>query len=128
MQKRINALTLAVFLAFSMAVSAAAATPRWNSTGKCTPTLSFSGTTATCKLAVEGTKGATISGTLTLYKVVNGATTQLTSWSVSGTTSLTTSKTYTVTKGQEYQLTANITVDGSGGKDSISQSVKGTCG
>lgn len=52
MQKKMTALLLTLTLAFSMGVSAAAAEPRYNSVHTCTPTLSFSGATATCKLSV----------------------------------------------------------------------------
>lgn len=128
MQKKITAITLALILAFSMAVSAAAAQPRYNSVTNCNPpALSFSGTTATCKLTVTALSGSKITTTLTLYKVVGSGVSQVASWDLSGTTSLNQSKTCSVTKGQEYLLAADISVDGSGGKDSVYKTTRATC-
>lgn len=85
------------------------------------PSLSFSGTTASCagRVAADNDSDA-IKATLTLWdgsKVVD-------SWSSSGTGSLSLSGSCTVSKGKKYTLTLDATVNGV----SISQrSTSGTC-
>lgn len=128
MQKKITALTLAIVLAFSLAASAFAAAPRWGSTTGCTTKLTFSGTTATCNLNVRALSGSDISATLTLYEVEGSGVTYVTSWDLGGTNSLNTSRTASVSRGQEYLLTADVVVDGPGGRDHIYKSSQSTCG
>lgn len=120
-QKRIPALFLALFLTLSLSV--AAATPRYVVTIRCTPGLSFSRNTATCSLVTTAQKGASITGTLTLYR--GGLT--LKTWDIDGTTSVSFSDTYTVTRGYTYKLVADLTVSGSAGKDNISEYVAKAC-
>ena len=128
MQKKLSALTLAFLLALSLAVNAFAVTPYYNSTVNCdSPKLSFSGTTVSCSINVRASSGSDISVILTLYKVVGSGVEYVTSWDLSGTTSLNVSRTASVTRGQEYLLAADVSVDGPGGHDSIYKTTRGTC-
>lgn len=120
-QARIPALFLA--LALTLSLSVAAVTPRYVVTTRCTPALSFSGTTATCDLRVSADKGAKITGTLTLYR----GSTEVKSWDVDETTSVSFRDTCTVTKGYSYKLVADLTVTGAAGTDDVYEYVSKTC-
>lgn len=104
MRKRVLALSLILALVLGMTAQAAPAKmPRVG------PTLSFSGTTATCAVSVIGDKASdTIAVTAKLWK----GSTCLKTWTKSGTGRVSISNTVTVTKGQTYKLTADATVNG----------------
>lgn len=129
MQKKLKmpAIVLALFMMLSISVSALEIMPRWSVTSTCNPDLSISGTKATCFVDVRADSGATISGTMTLYRISGGREYYQTSWSISGTTRALVTKTYTVTKGETYRLDVDVTVEGSNGSDDISVSTTKTC-
>lgn len=128
MQKKLTAMTLALLLMLSVTANALSVEPRYNVTASCVPTMTFTGTTANCKADIRAQRGSAISGTLTLYHVVNGKEVEVTHWSLSGTTNLSTTKTSSVTKGETYKLTISVTVNGPGGRDNITQSTTKKCG
>ena len=73
------------------------------------PTLSFSGTTATCTAFVRGNKSTdNVAATVKLW---TGGTC-LKTWSASGEYSVKIQKTATVSKGKTYKLTVDYTVNG----------------
>lgn len=126
MQKktRLAPLLLPLLLVLSFTVHAVEIMPLWASTTRCDPpTLSFSGTTVTCKSSVYGTSGAKIDGTLTLYQ----GTTEVDSWTLSGTTRANVSGSCAVTRGKSYRLVLDVTVDGSDGADHIVKETTATC-
>lgn len=129
MQKKLKmpAIFLTLLMMFSMSVSALQIMPRWDVASSCNPILSISGTTATCVADVRADSGATISGTMTLYRISGGRQYYQTSWSISGTTRALVTKTYSVTKGESYRLDVNVTVSGTNGTDKISVSANDTC-
>lgn len=96
----------------ALAVSAA---PRYVVTATCKPTLSISGTTASCILRVDADERADIEGTLTLYR----GSAEVESWDISGTTSVRFSGTAKVTRGYTYKLVADLTVTGANGTDDV---------
>lgn len=112
MKKRIIALALVFMLVFSMAANAAVQEV------KVTPTLSFSSTTATCKVTIYE-PGADIEVTLTLYR----GSTVVDSWTGSGVSYVSINETCKVTGGKTYTLKVSGTVDG----EEITGSVSGTC-
>jgi len=125
-KRRIPALFLALALMLSVAASAATpsvASPMYNVTTKCTPTLTITGTRATCRLSVSAQSGATISGTLTLYE--SGM--EVMSWPVSGTAKVSVEKRWAVLPGHNYTLTVNVTVSGPSGTDHIVLSTSRDC-
>lgn len=127
MQKKIAALTMALLLAFSMALGAAAVEPRYNSAIRAIPKILFSGTTATCGFQVTAIQGSSISVDMRLYRVVGSDVEFVTSWSTqTGTTSLSYSDSYRVSKGS-YMVTLDVTVDGPGGSDNIYKTAKASC-
>lgn len=86
-----------------------------------TPTLSFSGTTATCTANVRGNNASDrLSVTMKLW---NGNTC-LKTWTASGTGNLRMSKTATVSKGKTYKMTVDYTVNG---VKQTQQFATGTC-
>lgn len=104
--KKFTALTLVLILLLSIVpLSAFAATPR---TAMIYPTLSFSGTTATCSLIVTADPGDNISAVVKLWR--GGSC--LATWNASGTRTLSFSRTATVSKSQTYTLTADVTING----------------
>ncbi len=82
------------------------------------PSLSFSGATANCKVTVNG-MGKSISVTMQLWR----GDELISSWTKSGTSLVTISETCQVTKGAEYQLR----ISGKVGNTAISGSKTGTC-
>lgn len=105
MRKRILPLAIAVLMALSFTVPAAASTRAI--TGR--PILSFSRTTAYCVGKYNsGNQSDKISMTLTLKL---GSTT-VDSWSASGTGSVVISETCTVKTGKTYKLILSATVNG----------------
>lgn len=106
-----------LLLALALPITAQAA-PR-SSSAK--PSLSFSGTTATCKVYVRGNGGTdSISLTAKLWK----GSECIATWTASGTGRLDFSKTKTVEKGSTYKLTADATVNGT---KLSTASATGTC-
>lgn len=104
MKRRLTATLLLCILTFSLVATANAAETR---VAIAPPTLSFTGTTANCKLSV--TKfGSNINATLELWK----GNTRVASWSGTATSSLIISKTKSVISGQTYTLKAHGTIDG----------------
>lgn len=101
-----RALTLSLVLLFTLALTAQAAPMRAPGLDK---SLSFSGTTATCKATVYGDHGTdTVSLTVKLWQ----GTTCLETWSASGTGYAKVNKTATVTRGKTYKMTVDFTVNG----------------
>lgn len=98
-------LTLLLLLALMLPITAQAA-PRYP---KVVPSISFSGTTATCKVTVRG--DSTSDGISLTAKLWKGSEC-ITTWTASGTGTLKFSKTKTVEKGSTYKLTADATVNG----------------
>lgn len=122
MKKRITALTL--LLAMCMTLCAHAVEPRtWNDF-TCRPIFSVSGTTATGKVTVRATDStAKITITATLY--ADGSS--LATWTTSGTGSATLNKSLTkdtISKGN-CELKYTVTVRGSAGYDTVTDSVYG---
>ena len=104
MLKRVLAFSMVLLLVFS--ITAQAAQTR---AVQVYPSLSFSGTTATCKATVIADhSGDRISVTVKLWK---GAAC-LKTWTASGNGSVSIQKTATVTSGQTYKLTVNATING----------------
>lgn len=104
MKRKFAAAILACLMTVALVTSAYAAEAR---AIVATPSLSFSGTTATCTLTV--TKfGAAIDATLELWC----GNTLVASWSGTGTSRVIISKTKTVTRGKSYTLKAHGTVGG----------------
>lgn len=129
MQKKLKMPVLVLTLLFMMSITASAMSimPRWNATSYCDPILTFSGTTATCKADILADNGAEISGTMTLYRVSGGRDYYVSSWSLSGTSSVYKKGTCSVTKGETYRLVVDVTVSGSNGTDNISVNTSKTC-
>lgn len=127
MQKRLTAVTLALFLILSITANAMPIQPRWNVTDSCDPTLIISGTKATCQAEVWAESGADIDGTMTLYRISGGSQSYVNSWSFSGTSYVFSSKSCTVTKGYTYKLVVDVTVEGSNGSDNITVSTSKVC-
>lgn len=104
MRRRVLALSLV--LALVLGITAQAAQIR---AGQLQPTLSFSGTTATCKAVVVADNDADrISITVKLW---DGAKIH-SQWSTSGRGSINFRQTATVTRGKTYKLTVNATING----------------
>ena len=104
MRKRVFALFL--ILALVLGITAQAA-ETW--VLRTEPSISFSGTTATCKVTVRGDKASdAISLTAKLWQ----GNTCLKTWTASGTGLVTLSKPATVEKGKPYKLTADVTLNG----------------
>lgn len=93
--KRTIILSMAFVLLFAMAAHAAVQVATIN------PSLSFSGTTANCKLTVQE-YGKPITATLELYD----SSGFVTSWTQNGTTKVTISETYGCISGTSYYLRA----------------------
>lgn len=124
---KLSAILLTLLLMLSVTANAQGIMPRWNATGYCTPVLSFSGTTATCIADIWADSDAEISGTMTLYRVSGGRDYYVSSWSLSGTSSVYKKGTCSVTKGETYRLVVDVTVSGSNGTDNISVNTSKTC-
>ena len=104
-------------------------TPYWTNTSSISCNLTFSGKTATCTGNINGYSGATISGTLTLYKKNGSSWDYITSWDKSSTiASLNMSEKYTVNSAGTYKviLTGKVTRNGTTENVSITSSEK-TC-
>lgn len=128
MQKKRTA-TIFLVLAMVLSIAASAApSPRYNTTSACDPMIKFSGTTATCSFTVDAYSGTEISATMKLYRVSGSSEILLKTWATQrGTTSLSYSNTYSVSKGYTYKITVDVAADGPGGYDSISKSLSAKC-
>lgn len=104
MRKKVLALTL--LLVFTLGITAQAAQPR---AAQITPSLSFSGTTATCAVTVRGDK--TTDSIAITAKLYQGGT-LLKTWTKSGTGTVKLSETATVTKTRSYILESTVTING----------------
>lgn len=128
MKKRIMRLSaITMFVLLMISITASAIQPRWNVTSSCEPTLTFSGTTATCRADVRAISGSKISGTMTLYRVSSVNEVAVGSWSISGSGSAYVKQTCSVTKGQTYKLVVSVAVTGSNGTDKITLDTTKTC-
>lgn len=112
--KKLAAFTVLLLLLFSC-VTAYAAEPR---TISVRPSLSFSGTTATCKVSIISS--GHIDATLSLWQ----GSTLIGEWSDSGDSILSISGTCAVSYGKNYKLTVSGTANG----ESISGSTSKYCG
>lgn len=116
MKKRIVVLSIVLMLLISVTAQAVAAPRAYG-----TPSLTFSGTTASCSVKVTG-KNANDSISVTM-KLWDGSEC-IHTWTGSGTVLVSLSKTATVTKGHSYTLTVDAVIAG------VSQprtSAYGTC-
>lgn len=104
MKKSFVAMILILTMLVALGTSASAAEPRAT---QVTPELSFSGTTAYCKVTVTAL-GKQIVATLELW---NGNT-LVDSWTASASTRLVINETCTVIKGQTYTLKVSGTIGG----------------
>lgn len=129
MKAKVCSVLLAVAMVLSLSISASAAaggdiSPMYDSVGRCSPALVFSGKTATCIANIRANEStAIITATMTLYKIEsNGILTRITSWSnLTGTGTLNVSRPYSVPSvGYNYRLTISGTVKDSTGTHSIS--------
>ena len=116
MKKRI--LPFILLVAMLLSTPAFAASPRIITIR---PAISFSGTTANCRVTVSGNHGTDqIEAVVILWdgsKVVED-------WYPTGTGSLLFSNTTTVTKGKTYELTVDVTING---LEYDTVSISGTC-
>lgn len=112
--KKLATLTILLLFLFSC-VTAYAAEPRAVSAR---PSLSFSGTTATCKVYIASS--GHINATLSLWQ----GNTLVDEWSDSGDSILSINGTCNVSKGKTYTLTVTGTADG----ETISGSISKYCG
>lgn len=85
------------------------------------PSITFDGTTATCKVIARGENA---SDAVTVTAKLWQGNTCLKTWTASGTRNVTLSKTATVQKGKTYKLTADVTING---VKQTMKSVTGTC-
>ena len=129
MKTKVCSLMLIVALVLSLGISAGAAnrveiSPLYEGVVRCTPVLTFSGKTATCSAAITAAESsATITGTMTLYKIEsNGILTRIISWgNLTGTGRLAAGRTYSVpVTGYTYRLTISATVKDSTGSHFVS--------
>ena len=115
MKRRIVPFVLVLILAISLCTTAFAAARA----SRVTPNLSFSGTTANCKVTITEF-GKEINATLELWC----GKTLIDSWSDSATSRLTISESHRVVSGKTYTLKVTGTI---GGEAISSTPVTGTC-
>ena len=114
MRKQLLALSL--ILVMLLGITAQASGPAMLPAAQ--PSLSFSGTTASCRIIVRGDRSSdTLSATAKLWT----GKTCLKTWTIKGTGKIQTTKTATVSKGKTYKLTVDYTVNG------VKKSVTRTC-
>ena len=116
MKKIISVILVAVML---LAISASAFAEPYRA-ASVTPTLSFSGTTANCKVTIRES-GKAISATMSLWD----GNTCLDSWSGNGTSLLIISGSHEVVQGKTYTLKVTGT---SGSTTLVVEPVSGKCG
>lgn len=129
MKAKVGSMLLVVAMVLSLSISASAAaggdiSPMYDSVGRCTPSIIFSGRNATCIANVKANEStAKITVTMTLYKIEsNGVLTWKAGWSnLTGTGRLDVSKPYSGTTPKcNYRLTISGTVKDSTGTHPIS--------
>ena len=107
---------MALVLTLGLSASAAEISPQWDNKFTCTPTLTFSGTTATCSASIKANDStAKINATMTLYRInANGSRTQVATWtSLTGTGRLDVNRTHSpVVSGAKYHLVVSGTIAG----------------
>ena len=115
MKKKLLSVVLVAVLIFSLSATAFA---RWNVVVECSPKLSFTGSTANCRLIVATfDSSAKISAKLELK---NSSGTVIKTWNnLNGTGYLSYSATYSPVSNGTYTLVATVNVYGSNGNDSI---------
>ena len=124
MKKRIASLFLLTLMVAALLVTPIFAALNWNVVDDCMVNLTFSGTTAKCKVEVIASDSdADITATIKLQKKgLLGIYTTKEKWEdVTATGTLNFYDTYSPVDEGEYRLTADIDVVGSSGSDSISQ-------
>ena len=127
MKKRIVSFFLLALMISTLLVTPIFAALNWSATDDCRISLSFSGTTANCKVAVFATDSdADITATIKLQKKgLLGIYTTKEKWEdVTATGTLNFYDTYSPVDSGEYRLTADIDVVGSGGSDSFTQTTE----
>lgn len=118
MKAKVVSLVMLMALVLSLGLSAGAAeiSPQWDEGNRCTPVLTFSGTTANCVAKIVAADStAKINATMTLYRInANGSQTRVASWtSLTGTGRLDVSKTYSpAVSGAKYHLAVSGTIAG----------------
>ena len=99
-----------------LSAGAAEISPQWDEGNRCTPVLTFSGTTANCDAkVVAANSAAKINATMTLYRInANGSRTQVAAWtSLTGTGRLDVNRTHSpVVSGAKYHLVVSGTIAG----------------
>lgn len=126
MKRKLVVCALAACMVMLLATSAMAAgvMPLWDKVDRCEPSLTVSGSTASCGLYVKAMNGNDrITATVTLQKENSrGNYTNVKSWpGLKGTGYLYFADSYTVSAGSNYRLRADVTVSGSGGTESITE-------
>ena len=127
MKKRIVSLLLLALMVTTLLVTPIFASLNWNVVDYCRITLSFSGTTARCRLDVYASDSdADITATIKLQKKgLLGIYSTKEKWEdVTATGTLNFYDTYSPVDSGEYRLTADIDVVGSGGSDSFTQTTE----
>ena len=127
MKKRIVSLLLLALMVTTLLVTPIFAALNWNVVDDCRITLSFSGTTARCRLDVYASDSdADITATIKLQKKgLLGIYSTKEKWEdVTATGTLNFYDTYSPVDSGEYRLTADIDVVGSGGSDSFTQTTE----
>lgn len=126
--KRILTSILLASILLSFGISASA---RWNDNYRCSPSLSFSGNTATCSAIIDAnSSNSKISAAIALYRVnSNGTLSTCASWpSKTGTGSLSLSGRYpSAQSGSTYRLVVTGTVKDNTGSHSISTYRQAKC-
>lgn len=115
--KRLISIVLVVVMLMAIPATAFAAPSR---VASATPSLSFSGTTANCKVTIRES-GKAISATMSLWD----GNTCLDSWSGNGTSLLIISGSHEVVQGKTYTLKVTGT---SGSTTLVVEPVSGKCG
>lgn len=128
MAKRFLSMAVLVAVLLSLGITASA---RWDESYRCTPSLVFSGRSASCSASVVPTSpDATISASMTLYRVNgNGTLSTCATWPTrTGTGYVSLSGTYTSAQsGNTYRLVVSGTVQDSSGTYPVSASVTAVC-
>lgn len=136
MKTKIPSMLLAVALILSLSISTGAAdneehAPMYESAGRCTPTLSFSGRNATCIASVKANESsAKITITMVLHKVEpTGVIVRKAKWSnLTGTGRLDVKRTYSGTVAKSnYRLYITGTIEDSTGSHPISANIQAYC-
>ena len=88
-------------------------TPYWTNINEVSPYISATGTTLYPEVYIGAkSSSSSITGTMYLEKYSSGRWTNVTSWNIKGSGSVTLSKTYTGTSGVTYRTRVVVTVNG----------------